>query len=84
MNNFHLKIKTIKFCFLVLIPEKCGIQMLQIVGLNSRNTFCYPDFDSILPMKERKKWSRNASTVEPFLCPQDGPHLVTVLVPLYN
>ena len=27
----------------------------------------------------RKKWSRNGSTVEPFSCPQDGPHLGTVL-----
>ncbi len=30
----------------------------------------------------RKKWSRNGSTVEPFSCPQDGPHLGYVLVPL--
>ncbi len=27
-----------------------------------------------------KKWSRNGSTVEPFSCPQDGPHLGTILV----
>ncbi len=31
---------------------------------------------------ERKEWSRNGSTVEPFSCPQDGPLLRTVLVPL--
>ncbi len=31
---------------------------------------------------ERKKWSRNGSRVELFSCPQDGPHLDTVLVPL--
>ncbi len=24
---------------------------------------------------ERKKWSRNDSRVEPFSCPQDGPHV---------
>ncbi len=29
---------------------------------------------------ERKKWSRKGSRVEPFSCPQDGPHLSTVLV----
>ncbi len=31
---------------------------------------------------ERKKWSQNGSRVEPFSCPQDGPHLGTVLVPV--
>ncbi len=35
-----------------------------------------------LAYTERKKWSRNDSTVEPFSCPQDGPHLGTVLAPL--
>ncbi len=29
---------------------------------------------------ERKKWSQNGSRVELFSCPQDGPHLGTVLV----
>ncbi len=33
---------------------------------------------------ERKKWSRTGSRVEPFSCPQDGPHLGTVLVPLWS
>ncbi len=36
----------------------------------------------VLSYTEGKKWSRNAFRVEPFSCPQDGPHLGTVLVPL--
>ncbi len=38
------------------------------------------DTDSHEPFTERKKWSRYGSTVEPFSCPQDVPHLGTVLV----
>ncbi len=33
---------------------------------------------------KEKNWSRNGYTVEPVSCPQDGPHLGTVLVPLCN
>ncbi len=42
------------------------------------------DLARILPITERKKWSRNGSTVEPFSSPQDGPHLGTVLVPFWK
>ena len=38
--------------------------------------------DSATNHTVRKKWSRNGSTVGPFSCPQDGPLLGTVLVPL--
>ncbi len=35
-----------------------------------------------LTCTERKKWSRNGSTVEPFSCPQDGPHFKEKMAPL--
>ncbi len=45
-----------------------------------RTEFYYLFAAMELQCTERKKWSRNGSRVEPFSCPQDGPHLGTVLV----